>query len=99
LTLSLFFRQVHARQEEELRFVREMEEWEAKYESGEMDLPDPPAALVTQSTVMRNRRRHIFVAPVMGKLRICPVKDNVEVGGAQEHEFWTSHFVVQDTSK
>ena len=91
-------RQIHARQELELEYVRAVTEWEAREKAGDGDLPPAPEGLVSQTVELRNKRRAVFVSRVQGKLRLCPVKDNIDLGGAKAH-WMPGLVVVLDASK
>jgi hypothetical protein len=90
--------QIHARQELELEYVRNVTEWEAKEKAGDEDLPPAPEGPVSQTVDLRNKRRAVFVSRVQGKLRLCPVKDNIDLGGAKSH-WMPGLVVVEDASK
>ncbi len=81
--------------------MHDMMEWEEKHKAGVVNLQDPPAVprLPPQAAPLRNKRRSVFVARIQGQLRLCPVKNNMDLGGAIAHEWVTSLVVVKDATK
>ncbi len=95
---------MHERQQVELKYAQEAAAWHERChaEAGDEDEDEDEVAapvLPPQPGPLRNKRRAVFVAEVHGKLCLCPIKDNVDLGGAEVHDYIKKLYVVKDASK